>query len=810
MRFIWRSLAHAGFIHRSRGSAFKRGVLFVLGPFAASAGLAGGTSLVSLPNPLQGTDSAYGLSHGNEYPAIALPFPMNVWAPYTQPVRDSFFYQYRQNQIRGIRQTHQPSPWIGDYAAFALMPVSGKLVVNEEERASVFQHTNEIAQPSYYRVRLDTWNAVAEVTPTERCARFRFTFQQPDDSYVVLDAFPRGSSVEIFPSENKVLGVSRYNHGGVPNHFANYFAVVFDRPFSACGVWSPDAVRPGVTRLKGDHVGAFFKFDTGRAGVIECKVASSFISPEQAWRNLQSEIGDAGFDTLRQRAEARWNEALGRVRVEGGSEEQRRTFYSALYRCVLFPQRFYELDEHRRPVYFSPYDGKVHAGRLYTDTGYWDTFRAAHPLYNLLFPEISAEILPGLLQASDQSGWLPSWSSPGHRACMIGNHAFSLLADAWVKGIRSFDARKAVRAMVRDANTQGPADCLSVGRDGAAFYNQLGYVPYPEVREAAAKTLEYAYDDFCAATLARAAGRDAEAEVFAKKAMNYRNLFDPKTGFMRGRTAAGSWCEPFDPIEWGGPFTEGNAWHWTWSVLQDVPGLIRLMGGDAAFCAKLDAVFTAPPEVKVGTYRKRIHEMTEMVAANMGQYAHGNEPVHHLLYLYDYAGQPWKAQSRLRQTMASLYRSTPDGLCGDEDTGQISAWYVFSALGFYPVCPGDTAYLIGSPLFDRATITLANGKTFSMVARGNGPDHPYLHGAELNGKPFNRIYLRHEELVRGGELVLQMASTPDKTWAVAPESRPPAALSRLAGAVEPAVPALEKLPPPPGKTTRQENEQGSR
>ena len=441
---------------------------------------------------------------------------MNTWAPYTEPARDSFYYQYPETQIRGIRQTHQPSPWIGDYAAFALMPVSGKLAVKENDRASDFQHEQETAQPSYYRVHLDTWKAVAEVTPTERCASFRFTFEQPGDSYVVLDAFPGGSTVEIIPGENKIIGTSRFNHGGIPDNFSNYFVIVFDRPFTAHGVWSPEATKEGETKLAGKHVGAYLKFDTAAKGPVGCKVASSFISPEQALRNLEQEIGDADFDTIRHRAEDRWNEALGRARVEGGTEDQQRTFYSAFYRSILYPHRFYELNEQNRPVYFSPYDGKLHDGFLYTDTGFWDTFRAAHPLYNLLFPEVSAEILQGLVNAYDQSGWLPSWASPGHRGCMIGNHAFSLFADGWAKGIRSFDAEKAVTAMVHDANTQAPNFCGSIGRDGAKFYNTIGYAPYPNVQEATAKTLEYAYDDYCASQLARTIGRNAEADEFAR------------------------------------------------------------------------------------------------------------------------------------------------------------------------------------------------------------------------------------------------------------------------------------------------------
>ncbi len=747
-----------------------------------------GISLVTLANPMQGTDSKRSFSHGNEYPAIALPFPMNVWAPYTQPQNDSFYYQYSQDKILGIRQTHQPSPWIGDYANFSLMPVSGKLAVTEDERASTFSHKNEIAQPSYYSVYLDTWDATMEVTPTLRSARFQFTYGKSGDSYVVLDVFKSKKicSVQIIPSERKIIGIACNNKGGVPDNFANYFIIQFDQPFSSYGVWSDEKTQAGITRLQGSHVGAFLKFDTISDNRVGCKVASSYISFDQAARTLQNEIGGDTFDTVRQRAENTWNDALGRIQIEGGSMDQQKTFYSALYRSILFPHRFYEMDASNQPVYFSPYDGKIHQGYLYTDTGYWDTFRAAHPLYTLFFPEIESEILQGIVNAYDQSGWLPEWASPGHRDCMIGNHAFSLLADGWVKGIQNFDAKKAVAAMVHDANTQAPDFCKSIGRDGAKYYNSIGYVPYSNVpgdvsfREACAKTIEYAYDDFCAAQLAHAIGDEADAKTFAHNAMNYTNIYDPKTGFMRGRHADGSWNEPFYPDEWGGPFTEGDSWQWSFSAMQDEPGLINLMGGDQAVAKKLDALFAAEPTLRAGTYGKPIHEMTEMAAVNLGQYAHGNEPVHHLIYLYDYVGQPWKAQVRLRQVMTLLYQATPDGLCGDEDTGQMSAWYVLSALGIYQVCPGDPVYLIGSPLFDKATMHLGNGKTFTITANHNGPQEFYIQSAMLNGQPDNNVFISHDQIMSGGELTFEMGSAPNYDWGVAPESRPPSALSTLA------------------------------
>ena len=758
----------------------------LLGFFTTIAAAPGAESLMRLADPLMGTDSTSSFSHGNTLPEAALPFPVNAWCAYTQPQRETFFYQYTQNKIRGIRQTHQPSPWIGDFANFALMPVSGKLVISEEARAATFRHEDEVAQPGYYKVHLDT-KISAEVTPTERAARFRFTFEQRGDSYVVLDVFrsDKPCTLQIIPGERKIIGTCRNNHGGVPDNFANYFVIIFDQPFSAWGVTEADSPKQNVTQIEGRQIGAFLKF---RKHAVECKVASSYISAEQALLNLQREIGKAKFEDIRQRAEARWNEWLGRVRIEGGMEHQRRTFYSCLYRAFLFPEKFHEIDAKGAVVHYSPYDGKVHDGVLYTDSGFWDTFRAAHPLYTLLAPEVSEEIQESLLHSFDESGWLPEWSSPGHRNCMIGQNSFSLLADAWVKGIRGFDLNKAVTAMIHDANNEGPM--ASVGRDGAKSYNSLGYVPYDNrpkpdrgesFREATAKTLEYAYDDFCAAQLAHAAGKDSEAAVFASRAMNYTNVFDPKTGFMRGRKADGSWDEPFYPDEWGGPFTEGCSWHWTWCVFQDVPGLSALLGGDKAMGDKLDAVFDTEPTARPGTYGNPIHEMTEMIAADMGQYAHGNEPVHHMLYLYDCVGQPWKAQARLRQAMNLLYTPTPDGYCGDEDTGQMSAWYVFSALGFYPLCPGSPNYLIGSPLFDKATIQLPGGKSFVVTARNNGMQKPYIREAHLNGEKLDRSFISHDELGGGGNLVFEMTSAPDYKWAVKPESHPPSALAHLLG-----------------------------
>jgi predicted alpha-1,2-mannosidase len=759
---------------------------------------------VELVNPFMGTLNPGGLSKGITIPAVAWPFPMNAW---TAATGAGDGYDYAATKINGFRQRHLHTSRMGEFANFSLMAVFGNPVTTPTQRASAFTHDKEIAQPSYYKVHLDTWNATAEMTATERAACFRFTYEQDGDGCVILDIAPAAdSSVEIIPGDNKITAISR-NHeanASVPRDgsFGNYIVIVFDRPFTGYGVFAgppgrggrgaqqeppAEGVKDNETKLTGQHVGAYVKFATGQNKIVGCKVASSYISAEQAMLNLQNEIGSANFDTVRQHSEARWNQMLGRIRVEGATEQEQRTFYSCLYRSLLFPEKFYEINAQGKQVHYSPYDGKLHDGPIYTDSGFWDTFRAAHPLYNLICPEVSAEIQQSLLNTYDESGWLPEWPAPGHSGVMIGQHSFSLLADAWMKGIRGFDAEKAVEAMVHDV-TGSPRG--AVGRDHASDYDRLGYLPFSSTRgqssvgEATAKTLEYAYDDFCAAQLAHAVGRQTNADLFAKHAMNYTNLFDTNIGFMRERRADGTWNEPFAPETWSGGFTEGSSWHWTWCAFQDIPGLVKLMGGNEAFGKKLDEVFTTSADAHLGGYHgssSPIHEMMEMVASDMGQYAHGNEPVHHMIYLYDYVGQPWKAQSKVRQAMALFYNATPDGYCGDEDTGQMSAWYVFSAMGFYPVCPGDPNYLIGSPLFDKVTVSLQNGKTFTVTAKGNGYQEYYIRGATLNGETLNKTYFSHKDILDGADLVLMMNSQPNKKWGSAPENLPPSALATLLG-----------------------------
>ncbi|WP_339813478.1 glycoside hydrolase family 92 protein, partial [Zunongwangia profunda] len=462
---------------------------------------------------------------------------------------------------------------------------------------------------------------------------------------------------------------------------------------------------------------------------------------------------------------------LSKILVEGGTEAQMKTFYSCFFRASLFSRKFYEINENGDPFYYSPYDGKVHNGYMYTDTGFWDTFRGQFPLNAILYPEMHGNYVSALVDAYHQRGWLPSWSFPSESGGMIGNHAISLLADAYVKGLKTFNPEEALEAYYHEATNESPIGPSS-GRQGWKEYFTLGYIAYPDVREATAKTLEYAYDDFCGYQLAKASGNKYYEEIFGRQMYNYKNVYDPEVGFMRGRKKNGEWVENFDPFEWGGPFTEGNAWHYLWSVFQDPQGLINLMGGNDNFISKLDEVFTSPNTVHVGTYGGKIHEMTEMQMANMGQYAHGNQPIQHMIYLYNYAKQPWKAQYHARNVMDKLYDYTENGYPGDEDQGQTSSWYVLSALGFYSVCPGTDQYVLGSPVFKKTTITLENGNKFVINAPKNDKDHVYIEAASLNGQNYTKNFITYDDILTGGTFDLKMSTSPNKERGTGERDKP--------------------------------------
>ncbi|MDE6854497.1 MAG: GH92 family glycosyl hydrolase [Muribaculaceae bacterium] len=726
----------------------------------ASALTATAQTPVDYVNTLMGSQSKHSLSNGNTYPAIAMPWGMNFWTPQTGKMGDGWAYTYDADKIRGFKQTHQPSPWMNDYAQFAIMPETGSAVFDEDRRASWFSHKAEKATPYYYRTYLADYDIVTEIVPTDRAALFRFTFPEADSAFVVVDPFDAGSHVRIIPEERKIVGYTTKNTGGVPDNFRNYFVIAFDRPFTYTAAVEDGAIHKGSLEATANHAGGIIGFSTRRGDVVHARVASSFISPEQAEINL-GELGNDSFDTLKAKGRDRWNDVLGRIEVKDDNLDGLRTFYSCLYRSVLFPRSFHEINADGKVMHYSPYNGKVLPGYMYTDTGFWDTFRSLFPLLNLLYPSEAAKMQEGLVNAYNESGFLPEWASPGHRDCMIGNNSASVVADAWIKGLRGYDAEKLWEAVTHGANNWLPRSAS--GRRGHEYYNKLGYIPYNVgIKENAARTLEYAYDDWCIYQFGKALGKSKkELEPYAKHAMNYKNVFDPSTKLMRGRNEDGEFQSPFSPLKWGDAFTEGNSWHYTWSVFHDPAGLIKLMGGRDTFNAMLDSVMNVPPHFDESYYGGVIHEIREMQIVNMGNYAHGNQPIQHMLYLYNYSGQPWKTQANVRRVMDVLYLPTPDGYCGDEDNGQTSAWYVFSAMGFYPVCPATDQYILGSPYFKEMTVKLENGKTITISAPDNSSDTPYVAAMTVNGKKHERNYLTHKQLTDGGRIDYRMSATPE-------------------------------------------------
>ncbi len=735
---------------------------------------AGATEPVELVNTLMGTMSKHSLSTGNTYPSVSMPWGMNSWTPQTGPNGDGWTYTYTADKIRGIKQTHQPSPWINDYGQFSLMGATGGMVFNQDERASWFSHKAETATPYYYSVYLADHDVKAEIAPTERAAIMRFTFPENDSSTIIVDAFDRGSAVSIDPDGRRITGWSTRNSGGTPEGFRNYFVMEFSRPMDFTAAVADGDIRPDLLATECNNAGAIAGFKTRRGEEVTVRVASSFVSPEQAEINLR-ELGDDDFEAVKERGKERWNEVLGRIEVEPDAEnlDRRRTFYSCLYRALLFPRALHEVDADGRTIHRSPFDGKIHEGYLFTDTGFWDTFRALFPLLNLVYPEQAEKMQAGLVNTWLESGFLPEWASPGHRNCMVGNNSASVVADAWLKGLRGYDIEELWKAVNSGAHSVNPS-CPSTGRLGWELYDSLGYLPVDRgIYESAARTLEYAYDDWCIYRLGQALGKpESEIEPYREAAMNYRNLFDPETRLMRGRMANGEWQTPFNPLKWGDAFTEGNSWHYTWSVFHDPQGLIDLMGGEREFTAMLDSVFVLPPAFDDSYYGGVIHEIREMQVMNAGNYAHGNQPIQHMVYLYDYAGEPWKTQRHAREVMGKFYSATPDGYCGDEDNGQTSAWYVFSAMGFYPVCPGSGEYALGSPLFGRVTVRPEKGNPFTIEAAGNDSSTPYVEKLEINGAEADRNYLTHDELREGARLKFIMSPTPSTGRGTAAEARP--------------------------------------
>ncbi|PWA06079.1 GH92 family glycosyl hydrolase [Flavobacterium laiguense] len=726
---------------------------------------------VDYVNPLMGTQSVHSLSNGNTYPAIARPWGMNFWSAQTGKMGDGWMYSYTAEKIRGFKQTHQPSPWINDYGQFSIMPVTGKLAFTEEDRASWFSHKSETVKPYYYSVYLADFDIKTELTSTERAAHFQITFPKNDQSSIVVDAFDKGSYIKIIPSQNKIIGYTTRNNGGVPENFKNYFVLIFDKPFEFNYTWNEKGLEKGKLEMQADHSGAVIGFKTSKGEKVNVKVASSFISFEQAELNLENELGTATFEQTVSESKKEWNTILGKVTIEGGTDEQLKTFYSCLYRTACFPQKLYEIDSKGKIIHYSPYTGKVLPGYMFGGTGFWDTFRALYPMLNLIYPSINKEMQEGLVNVYKEGGFLPEWSSPGFRDCMVGNNSASVVADAYLKGVKIEGIQTLYEALLKGANSEGPN---ATGRKGVEFYNKLGYVPNNiGINESAARTLEYAYDDFTIWQLAKVLKRPKnEIELYERRMMNYKKVFNPEFKLMSGRSKDGSFPENFNPFKWGGDFTEGNSLHYSWSVFHDINGLINLMGGQTQFVSKLDEVFTLPPVFDDSYYGAVIHEIREMQIMNMGQYAHGNQPIQHMIYLYNYAGEPWKTQYWSREVMNRLYKPTPDGYCGDEDNGQTSAWYVFSAMGFYPVCPGTDEYVLGAPLFKKVTLQLENGKQVNINAPDNSDGNKYVQELKWNNSAYGKNYINHFELLKGANLYFEMSNSPNKQRGISTDDFP--------------------------------------
>ena len=714
---------------------------------------------VDYVNPLAGTLSKFELSTGNTYPAIARPWGMNFWSPQTGNMGDGWMYTYTADKIKGFKQTHQPSPWMNDYGQFSIMPVTGKSTFDQDKRASWFSHKSEIAKPYYYRVYLADHDITTEITPTSRAAMFRFTFSENDNSYVVVDAFDKGSYVKIIPEENKIIGYTTKNSGGVPDNFKNYFVIVFDKPFSYKATVGDKEIRKNELEAQEDHTGAIIGFATRKGEQVHARVASSFISFEQAHLNL-NELNGKSFDELSQEGRNEWNEVLGRIVVEDDNIDNLRTFYSCFYRSVLFPRTFYEYDAAGQVVHYSPFNGQVLPGYMYADTGFWDTFRCLFPFLNLLFPSENAKMQDWLVNAYKESNYLPEWSSPGHRDIMIGQNSTSVVADAFIKGVKSSDSESLWKAVTHGANSHLAR--TASGRVGYNYYNTLGYIPYNVgIGQNVARTLEYAYNDWAIYKFGQALGKpESELAQYKKNALNYKNVYNPKNRLMAGRDDKGVFNPDFNPEDWSGDFCEGNSWHWSFCVFHDPKGLIDLMGGQAGFNTMMDSVFVIPSYRGMSS-RRVIHEMREMQVMDMGQYAHGNQPIQHMVYMYNYSGQPWKAQYWAREIMDKLYNPYADGYCGDEDNGQTSAWYVFSALGFYTVCPGTDQYVLGSPLFKKVTVNLENGKTITVSSPGNSKHTRYVNSVKLNGKNYTKNYFTHADLMNGAKVNMEMSTKPN-------------------------------------------------
>jgi predicted alpha-1,2-mannosidase len=695
------------------------------------------SSPVTLVNILQGTDSTPYFSRGNTLPIATRPFGMGHWVLQSSD-NSPWMFQPGMRRLQGFRCTHQLSPWLGDYGQATFLPICGEAnQVNPSAsgRASSYRPEDSTLSPHVLDVRLTRYGVSAELIPTERCALLSIQYSKAEPPGLVFD-FP-GKEAPVIKEDKAGRTISfesKANSGGVQKDFAAYYVLRFSEPWTDFG----------TTAANGHHLGQLH-FDRS-VRVVKVKIGTSFISFDQASRNIDLEIGSKSPEALRREGEEVWNSCLRRIEIAGATPEQQRIFYSCLYRTLLFPRMWHEQDANGAMQHRSVYTGKVIPGVMYADHGYWDVYRAWYPMMSVLFPERLGEILQAWVNIYKEGGWLPQFPCPGYRACMTGSLIDSVFGEAAAKSIPGFDMEVAYAGLKKHATERGDPDA-GYGRRGIEEYLKYGYAPAGLVDQAAAETVDAAYGDFCIAQVAKALGKTEDYRMFMKRSESWRHLFDPKTGFIRGKKQDGSWLEPFDPVRWGDPYVEGAAWQHRWDVPHDIPALIKELGGEEKTVAALEQMLTIAPDFNTGSYGSEIHEMSEMAAVRFGQYAHSNQPVHHVLYIFSAAGRQDRSSYWSRRVMQELY--TVDGFAGDEDTGSMAAWYVLSALGFFPLCPGKPEYQLGGALFPRATVHLPGGKTLIVENTAKGT---HATTTTLNGKLLTSSTVSHTAITAGGHL----------------------------------------------------------
>ncbi|RED76836.1 GH92 family glycosyl hydrolase [Cohnella phaseoli] len=712
---------------------------------------------LSYVNPLQGTASVYEYSYGNTLPLVSRPFGMASWSLQTREVKDGWFFHPSDRRLNGVRLTRQPSPWIGDYGQLLLLPQTGPSCLAPELRPSSYEPEKSTLRPDYLSVRFSRYRASLELTPAERSAAIRLAYEDSRNARLLLATYEGESSFQFDYAARTLSGFTRASRGGTPDNFALYFVIAFDCELdeTACDIYNAEFAPVGALSHTGEQLSASVGLKLPTDGTTQAKIGLSFISLEQAALNMERELGDADFDELRSQAAAEWEERLGTIEIKSDEAvDQLRTFYTCLYRTFLFPRKSYELDASGRTVHYSPFNGKLCEGPMYSDVGFWDVYRTTVPLFSLLCPRELGEMLQSWVLAYKESGWMPKWVSPGERGAMPGTLIDAVFADAIAKEIDGFDAQTAYQGLLKHATL--PPDRDMVGREGLDHYIRLGYLPDELVHHSVSHSLDYAYGDFCLSVIARALGDGESQLALSERARNYRLLFDAEVGFMHGRQESGAWRPDFNPLDWGGPYCEGGAWQCSWAVQHDIRGYAELLGGSEQMVRKLDELFAAKPHFNVGSYGMEIHEMSEMAAADLGQFAISNQPSFHFPYLFTALGAPSRTQYWARKTMEEHFSAEPNGLPGDEDNGSLSAWYIFGAMGMYPLCPGVPEYTLGSPLFGSMSVKLQNGRRLDIQSVNNSSDHKYVKSVALNGETHEKLFFTHAQLTEGAKIVFQM------------------------------------------------------